>query len=39
MRTNHKTCAATFAFCFVTLLTFATEHAWANRSYAPGVGR
>jgi hypothetical protein len=39
MGTNHKTHAVTFAFCLVTLLTLASEHAWANRSYAPGLGR
>ncbi|MBI1927091.1 hypothetical protein HYR99_22965 [Candidatus Poribacteria bacterium] len=39
MRTNHKTCAATFAFCLVALLTFASELTWANRYYAPGLGR
>jgi hypothetical protein len=28
-----------FVFCLATLLTLASEHAWANRYYAPGLGR
>jgi hypothetical protein len=39
MRTNLKPHAMAFAFCLTALLTLASEHAWANRYYAPELGR